>query len=91
MSIITNRYLDVDSGKNGAPRRFFKSAVRWDDMYGRIRLARDSAIDVSSNGAKAGSVAEVMGSGGRGTPAGDMDEYWEDGLSTKMVMIDEPA
>ena len=79
MSIITNRYHDVDSARH-APRRFFKSAARWDDTYGRVRLARDPVFE--HNNTKQGALNALMESGGRATPVDvNMDDDWEDGTS----------
>ncbi|KAI6017011.1 hypothetical protein PISMIDRAFT_687846 [Pisolithus microcarpus 441] len=80
MSILTNRYLDGDTRKNAPPRRFFKSSAKWGDMQCRIGLAGDPVLQ---NGARQGSLPVLMESGGRGTPAADMnmDEDWEEGES----------
>lgn len=80
MSIITNRYLDVDARKTAPPRRFFRSSAKWDDIGCRIGLVGEPVLQ---NGARHGGLPALMESGGRGTPAVEMnmDEDWEDGAS----------
>jgi histone deacetylase 1/2 len=79
MSIMTNRYIDVDVGKSVPRRRFFKSTAKWDDTYGRVRLEKESVLDA---GRRAGGLAALM-EAGRSRHARDTthDEDWEDGAS----------
>jgi len=82
MSIMTNRYLDVDTGKSFPRRRFFKSAAKWDDMYGRVRLEKESVLDAGMNGIRTGGLAALMEAGGsRHARDTNNDEDWEDGAS----------
>lgn len=83
MSIMTNRYIDVDASKSVPRRRFFKSTAKWDDTYGRVRLEKESVLDAGVNGMRTGGLAALMGAGGRSRHAKDVnnDEDWEDGAS----------
>lgn len=83
MSIMTNRYIDVDASKSVPRRRFFKSAAKWDDTYGRIRLEKESVLDPGMNGMRTNGLAALMEAGGRSRHARDAnnDEDWEDGTS----------
>ncbi|KAH7887373.1 hypothetical protein F5I97DRAFT_1859942 [Phlebopus sp. FC_14] len=80
MSIITNRYVDVDhAGKTAPRRRFFKSVVKWDDAYGRVRLEKEPVVGVKNRS----NLAALMEVGGRSRSARDAhaDEDWEEGNS----------
>lgn len=81
MSILSNRVVNVDPDVGRAQprgRRFFKSAVRWDETYGRVRLGKEPVLG-SLNGSRLGGMMEATG---RSTPGGDvMMEDWEDGTS----------
>ncbi|KIJ13314.1 hypothetical protein PAXINDRAFT_170594 [Paxillus involutus ATCC 200175] len=83
MSIITNRYVDVDAGKGVPRRRFFKSAAKWDETYGRVRLEKEPVLDPGLNGTRTGGLAALMEAGGRSKHLKDVanDEDWEDGAS----------
>ncbi|KIK81134.1 hypothetical protein PAXRUDRAFT_156841 [Paxillus rubicundulus Ve08.2h10] len=83
MSIITNRYVDVDAGKSVPRRRFFKSVAKWDETYGRVRLAKEPALDPGLNGTRTGGLAALMAAGGRSKHLKDVANYedWEDGAS----------
>lgn len=81
MSILSNRFINNDPNVGKVPpqgRRFFKSAARWDETYGRVRLGKESVLD-SMNGTR---LVGMMEAAGRSTPGGDvtMDD-WEDGTS----------
>ncbi|KIK34484.1 hypothetical protein CY34DRAFT_812853 [Suillus luteus UH-Slu-Lm8-n1] len=81
MSILSNRVVSVDPDVGRGPprgRRFFKSAVRWDETYGRVRLGKEPVLG-SLNGNRLGGMMDVTG---RSTPGGDVTmEDWEDGTS----------
>lgn len=81
MSILSNRVVNVDPDIGRAQprgRRFFKSAVRWDETYGRVRLGKEPVLG-SLNGSRLGGMMEATG---RSTPGGDVTmEDWEDGTS----------
>ncbi|KIJ69737.1 hypothetical protein HYDPIDRAFT_104358 [Hydnomerulius pinastri MD-312] len=81
MSIVTNRYLDADAGKSAPRRRFFKSAAKWDEIYGRVRLEKEPVLDPGLNATRAGGLGALMEAGGRNRPGRDVDEDWEDGAS----------
>lgn len=83
MSIMTNRYIDVDASKSVPRRRFFKSAAKWDDAYGRVRLEKEPVLDPGMNGIRTGGLALLMEAGGRSKHAREMnnDDDWEDGAS----------
>lgn len=83
MSIVTNRYIEVDASKSVPRRRFFKSAAKWDETYGRVRLEKESVLDPEMNGMRTGGLAALMEAGARSRPARDTnnDEDWEDGAS----------
>lgn len=85
MSIMTNRYIDTDGGKSVPRRRFFKSAAKWDDAYGRVRLEKESVLDLGVNGMRTGGLAALMEAGGRSRLGHARDttneEDWEDGAS----------
>lgn len=83
MSIMTNRYIDVDASKSVPRRRFFKSAAKWDETYGRVRLEKESALDLGMNGMQTGGLVALMEAGGRSRHTRDVnqDEDWEDGAS----------
>ena len=82
MSIMTNRYIDMDASKSVPRRRFFKSTAKWDDTYGRVRLEKESVLDPGMNGVRTGGLAALM-EAGRSRQARDTnnDEDWEDGAS----------
>ncbi|KAH7906117.1 hypothetical protein BJ138DRAFT_1072084 [Hygrophoropsis aurantiaca] len=79
MSIMTNRYIDVagsGSGKGAPQRRFFRSAARWDERYGRVLVGKEPVLGV---GVAKGGLAAMMEAGGRRTPGeANGDEDWED-------------
>ncbi|KAG2361505.1 hypothetical protein BDR07DRAFT_1451549 [Suillus spraguei] len=81
MSILSNRVVNVDPDVGRGPprgRRFFKSAVRWDETYGRVRLGKEPVLG-SLSGSRLGGTMEATG---RSTPGGDVTmEDWEDGTS----------
>lgn len=83
MSIVTNRYINVDASKSVPRRRFFKSAANWDATYGRVRLEKELVLDGGMNGVRTGGLAALMEAGGRSRHARDTnnDEDWEDGAS----------
>jgi len=81
MSILSNRFINADPDVGKGPsrgRRFFKSAARWDETYGRVRLGKEPVLG-SMNGAR---LTGIMETTGRSTPGGDvtMDD-WEEGTS----------
>lgn len=83
MSILTNRYFNVDPSKSVPRRRFFKSAAKWDETYGRVRLEKESVFEAGMNGVRTGGLAALMETGGRSrhTREVNVDEDWEDGAS----------
>lgn len=83
MSIMTNRYVNMDASKSVPRRRFFKSAAKWDAAYGQVRLEKESVLDGGMNGIRTGGLAALMEAGGRSRHGRDTnnDEDWEDGAS----------
>lgn len=82
MSILTNRYVNADVSKSVPRRRFFKSAAKWDETFGRVRLENEM-LDAGMNGVQTGGLAALMEAGGRSRHGRDpmVDEDWEDGAS----------